>query len=151
MKKILLFLLVFLPWFLSTILFKIDNNYYNSLSKPFFAPPSFVFMIVWFALYLLIAISIYNIYSNNNFRKIKEYNIILIFNYLFNQLFTYFFFNLNNLFLSFVNTVLVLITSLFLYYETKQIDEGSSKLLIPYIIWNTFAVVLILTIYFFNL
>lgn len=151
MKKILLFLLVFLPWFVSTFLFKFDNSYYDSLKKPFFAPPSFVFMVVWAAIYLMIAISIYNIYKNNKFKDVKEYNIILAFNYAFNQLFLYFLFGINNLFLSFVDTVVVLITSLFLYYETRQIDKEDSRLLIPYLIWNTFAVFLMLTIYFFNL
>lgn len=151
MKKILFFLLTFLPWFLASILFKTDTEYYNSLNKPFFAPPPFVFAIVWSTLYLIIAISIYNTYKNNKFKDIKEYNIILAFNYVFNQLFTYFLFNLNNLFLSFVDAVIVFITSLFLYYETRELDKENSRLLIPYIIWNGFAVLLMLTVYLFNL
>ena len=73
------------------------------------------------------------------------------YNYIFNQLFTFFFFSLKNIFLGFVDIVLTFITSLFLYYETKEINEKASLFLIPYTLFTLFALILNLTIYFMNL
>lgn len=151
MKKILRFLLVLLPWFLSSIIFKSDTIFYKSLNKPSFAPPSIVFPIVWTILYILIALSIYRVYDKNSYKQIPEYNKALLINYFSNQAFSFLFFTLKSPFLAIIDTFIVLISSLFLYYESKEIDETSAKLLIPYIIWNIFALVLIIAIFFMNL
>lgn len=150
MKKFLLFIVVLLPWFLST-LFMGNNDFYKTINLPFFALPSFAYGIVWTILYILIAISIYMIYGKYKFRDIKDYNIALIVNYIVNQLYTFLFFSLNNLFLSFVDTVLIVITAINLYDETKKLDEKASKFLIPYILFSIFACILSATIYFMNL
>ena len=76
--------------------------------------------------------------------------MIDIINYLSNQLFTILFFNLENLFLSFVDTVIVFMSSLYLYEATYNYDKSVSKYLIPYIIWNLFALILSLTITVMN-
>lgn len=145
-KKILLYIICLLPWFLSSILFKSDTTYYKSLTLPFIAPPSFVFPIAWTILYFLIAYSIYQVitYSTSN------YKIYLLINYLSNQLFTYLFFTLKNNFLSLTDTIIVFISSLYLYVETNTLNQKASKYIIPYIIWNLYALILIGSIYFLN-
>lgn len=150
MKKIILFVVCLLPWFLNTVFIK-DTSFYENINLPFFALPNYAYGIVWTILYILIAISIYKIYSNNDYKDIKQYNIALILNYIFNQLYTFLLFNLNNLFLAFVDSLIILITSINLYNETKKLNENASKFLIPYIIFNIFATILSLTIYFMNL
>jgi tryptophan-rich sensory protein len=150
LKKILTFIVILLPWFLSSILVNSNNAYYQNLNLPFFAPPAIVFTIIWTILYILIAISIYKIYKEYKCKDIGEYNKTLALNYLFNQLFSYVFFSLKSPFLGFIVAIIVLITSLFLYYETKKLNDTSSKLLVPYVIWNIFATILSLTIYFMN-
>ncbi len=151
MKNIIQFILILIPWFLSRFLFPIDSSYYQSLQLPFFAPPDFVFGVVWTILYILIAYSIYQIYQNECWKQLKNYNHTILSNYIFNQLFTFFFFTLRNTFLGFVDCVAVLITSLFFYYETKELNEKASKFLLPYLFWNLFACILCIFIYFMNL
>ena len=150
MKKILLFVACLLPWFLN-VLFMGNNAFYDVINKPFFALPDFAYGIVWTILYILIAISIYIIYSEYKFKDIKSYNTALISNYIFNQLYTPIFFRLENLFLAFVDTILILITAINLYDETKKLNEKASKFLIPYILFSIFACILSITIYFMNL
>lgn len=145
-KKLLKYILFLLPWFLSSILSSNKYNYYNSLNLPFFAPPKIIFPIVWFVLFILIAYSVYKVYSMSD----KTYKKVLFINYLSNQLFTILFFNLENLFLSFVDTVIVFMSSLYLYEATYNYDKAVSKYLIPYIIWNLFALILSLTITVMN-
>ena len=101
MKKIFLFIISLLPWFLSG-LFMGNNDFYKTLNLPFFALPSWGYGIVWTILYILIAISIYLVYSKYSIKETKNYNIALILNYIFNQLYTILFFNFESLFLSFI-------------------------------------------------
>lgn len=139
-KNVVRFLVYLLPWFLSTILFRVDTSFYDSIKKPFFAPPGIIFPIVWTILYILIAIGLYN-----NKNKNLTYYKSLIINYFSNQIFTFLFFTIKSPFIAFIDTLVVLISSLFLYNETK------SKWFIPYIIWNIFATILSLSIYLLNI
>lgn len=151
MKKFLRFLVFLLPWFISGIVFKSDTIFYKGLNKPAFAPSPIVFPIVWTILYILIAISIYLIYKDNSYKDTPDYNKTLLINYFSNQVFSFLFFTLKSPFLALIDTFIVLISSLFLYYESRELNKTSSRLLIPYIIWNIFATILIIFIFFMNL
>lgn len=146
-KKIFKFIIILLPFFLSTIIYN-DYSFYKTINKPFFALPSNLFGIVWPILYILVAISIYIVTDNY---LTKDYKKSLLYNYIFNQLYTIIFFMFKNPFLAFVDTILALITSLFLYYETKSISKKASKFLIPYVIFLVYAFILSTSIYFLNL
>lgn len=149
MKKFILFLGLLIPWFIGA-LFSFDTSFYQEIALPFFAPPAIIFGIVWPILYLCIATSSYLILKEYGGKE-KEYNKVLFINYIFNQLYPFFFFTLHSLLLSFIDTVALLISTLFLYYETKSLNKTSSKLLIPYVLWNLFALILSISIYFMNL
>ena len=151
MKKILNFILILLPWFIGGIIFRSDTIFYKSLNKPVFAPPSILFPIIWTILYFLIALNIYLIFKNNNYKDTLSYNKTLLINYFSNQIFSFLFFTLKSPFLALIDTFIVFISSLFLYYESKELNKTSAKLLIPYIIWNLFATILIISIFFMNL
>ena len=151
MKNFFKFLIILLPWFISGLVFRSDTIFYKSLNKPVFAPPSILFPIVWTTLYILIAISIYLILKNNKLKDIPNYTKTLLINYFSNQVFSFLFFTLKSPFLALIDTFIVLISSLFLYYESKELNKTSSKLLIPYILWNAFATILIIFIFFMNL
>ena len=139
-KNVVRFLIYLLPWFISSIIFRVDTSFYDSINKPFFAPPGIVFPIVWTILYILIAIGLYN-----NKNKSMEYYKSLIINYFSNQIYTFLFFVIKSPFIAFIDTLVVLISSLFLYNETK------SKWFIPYVIWNVFATILSLSVYLLNI
>lgn len=145
MKKILRYLGFLLPWFIGGIIFKVDTTFYKSLNKPSLAPPGYLFAIIWPILYILIALSIYKMKDKN-----KDYLKALIINYFSNQIFNFFFFTIKSPFIAMIDTIIVLISSLYLYLETKKDNSLSSKLLIPYIIWNIFATYLIISVYIMN-
>ena len=140
------YLLFLLPWFISSILFKSSTIYYESLSLPFFAIPSYLFGIVWTILYILISISIFIVYENSN----KKYKKYLLINFISNQLFTFFFFTLRNNFLSLIDVIVTLISAIYLYNETKLQNKKASYFLIPYIIFSIYALLLILSINLLN-
>lgn len=146
-KKIICFIFLLLPWFASGILFPFDSGFYNSLSLPKITPPKIIFIIIWPILFTLITITIYRILKKDNLNN--DYLYILIMNFIGAQTYNLFFFHMNNLFLSLISTVVTLVTSIFLTYETKKLDE-SWPLLIPYNIWSVYAFILITTIYLTN-
>ena len=150
LKKIILFLCCLLPWFLNNII-PLNYNYYKEIKLPFFAPPSYFYGIIWPIIYILIAISIYNIVSSLKWKEIpNNYKIILLINYIFNQSYTIIFFGLKNNFLAFISCLGTLITSIFLKEETSLMNNKISKILIPYILLSIFATVLSLSIYLYN-
>lgn len=151
MKKVLLFLVLLLPWFFSS-LFPFDYSFYETLNLPFFAPPSFLFGIVWAIVYLGIAISSYQIVSKYGIKDTpKSYKIKLLINYLWNQSFPFLFFGLKSPFWGLVATVGTFISSLFLYEETSKLNEKSTNFLNLYILWGLFATVLAFTTYVLNI
>lgn len=149
MKKILLYIILLVPWFLSNLLFNSCLVYFDTLNLPFFALPKPLYGIVWTILYLLITYSVYKVFTES--KPDKSYNISLFINYAFNQLYLGLFFCLQNPLLGFIDCLLILISSLFLYIETKNLNDEAAKFLIPYVVFNVYATILSLSIYFMNL
>ncbi len=150
LKKIFIFIICLIPWFFNSVL-PIDYNYYNEINLPFFAPPPIFFSITWTIIYILISISLYNIFISYKYNEIPlSYKISLFINYLFNQSFVFLFFILKNPFLGFISSLGTFISTLFLYEETALIQSKQSKLIIPYIIQSLFACILSVTIYLIN-
>ena len=150
MKKILRFIIILIPWLLEGLLFKVDLEYYNTLNLPSFTLPNKIISILWLIIYILISISIYKISNIKNIFKEKDYFYVLITNYLANQLFIYGFFYLKSPFFGFILTTITLVSSIFLFLESKKLNTKASFYLIPYIIYNVYAFILSLTIYIMN-
>lgn len=128
------------------------NTWYPALIKPIFNPPNWIFAPVWTLLYIGMGISaglIWNEIEN----KQKEVKIALqyfVLQLALNVLWSYLFFGLNNLLLSSLEIVLLLLVILECYKLFKPINTIASKLFIPYIIWVSFATLLTFSIYFLN-
>ena len=145
-KKVLRYIIILLPWFISAIIFRTDNNYYMSLKLPSYAPNPIVFGIVWPILYILISYSIYKVYDYSD----RGYKINFWINYISNQLYTFFFFTIKSPVLALIDTLVVLATSILAFIQTRKIDSKYSYYLIPYILWNIFATILSVSIYIMN-
>ena len=138
-------------------------NWYSSLVKPTWTPPSWLFGPVWTVLYAIIAVTyctvFYKVYT-------KELPAIValpfVLNLVFNFSFTYFQFGLKNNLLASIDILLVLVTliwALFALYSvslTNHIETGAPSLgwiiyaNIPYLAWVSFATVLQITITYMN-
>lgn len=149
-KNIFLFIIILFLWLLSGLIFKVDYSYYSNLKLPWFALNGKWISIIWFIIYVLNTISIISISKKTNILKNYDYLYILLTNYISNQLFMYFFFYLMSPFLGFSITTIILISTIFLFIETKKISTKSSYLLIPYIIYGSYAFILMSSVYFMN-
>lgn len=150
MKKIIKFIIILLPWFISGILFKYDKDFYSTLSIPSFSLSPALISISWVIIYILIAISIYKLSNKVNILKESDYFYVLITNYLANQLFLFGFFTLKSPFFGFTLTTITLVSSIFLFLEHKKLDKSSSYFLLPYCSYSIYAFILSLTIYIMN-
>ena len=115
-----------------------DN--YTNLNQPPLSPPGWVFPVVWSMLYLLMGYASYRIYGSEADRHEKRkaltfYGIQLLLNFLWPVVF----FGLQWYWAAFV----VLLGLWVMIYLTMHlfglIDDTAENLLIPYLLWVTFA------------
>ena len=120
----------------------VNTEWYNSI-KPSITPPSWVFPIAWNILFLLIAISLYFSWINakNKKTKIKIAGVFGI-NFLLNILWSIIYFSLKNPFYAFIEIIILWISILCMVCTSYKIDKKAGYLLIPYLLWVSFAIVL---------
>ena len=126
------------------------STWYATLIKPSFNPPNFLFAPVWVILYSLMAISFYIIWNKEPSEKRDKALTLFIVQMVFNILWSFIFFNQHELFLAFLDIVLMWIFIVLSMISFYKISPKASLLLIPYIIWVTYASILNLAIWNFN-
>ena len=126
-------------------------NWYQSLIKPDWAPPSWLFGPVWTILYIIIAISFGMVFYKVFTGKLPILVALpFILNLLFNFAFTPIQFGLKNNVLASVDIVLILTTLIWSLLTIFPVVSWVSYINIPYLLWVSFATVLQLTITFLN-
>lgn len=128
-----------------------NYQWYQSLIKPSFAPPSWVFGPVWTVLYILIAISFGKVALLWYQGKIGWLVALpFILNIIFNIAFTPLQFGLQNLPLASLDILLVLGTLIWAMVAIYPYAPWVVYINIPYLIWVSFATALQLSITFLN-
>ena len=150
-KKILIINIIIplLVGFLAFLLTREGINNYSNILKPNFAPPKFLFPIVWTILYILMGISSYRIYNSMACYKntcLIIYGLSLILNFLWPIIF----FMFNSFLFAFVFIIFLTIVVLYIIICYYGIDKIAARLQIPYLVWLIFASILNFSIYFLN-
>ena len=130
------------------VTFVSKEPWYSELSKPVFTPPDWVFGPVWTLLYLSMTIAIWSVW-NKNFRNLNIVYIYFI-HLFFNTTWSIIFFGLNNLVLSLINLVILILFIVYLIIKFKEISKLSFYLMIPYLVWCCFALILNSTLVYLN-
>lgn len=125
-------------------------DFYKTLEQPPFAPPGFVFPIVWSILFLLIGISFYLLKKQSKGYDISNAEFWYYLQLIINFFWSIFFFRNQALTFSFLWLVFLLITVIVTFIKFKRIYKPSAYLLIPYIVWIIFAGYLNLSIAILN-
>ena len=128
-----------------------DMKHFESLNKPSFSPPSFLFPIVWTILYILMGISAYLVCKNKTDKKFRKRAItVFIIQLAINALWPLFFFRFEMLLFSFIWLLLLLAFVVIMFIKFYKINPISGYLQIPYILWLIFAGILNFAIYMLN-
>ncbi len=126
-------------------------NWYTTLLKPTWAPPSWLFGPVWSVLYIIIALTFgyvfYKVYQGD-IPKLVALPFAL--NLLFNAAFTPLQFGLQNNFLAAIDISLILITLLWALIVIYPYQAFVTYANIPYLLWVIFATILQFTITYLN-
>ena len=127
-------------------------NWYSTLIKPEWAPPSWLFGPVWSVLYTIIAVSFgYVVYQY--MKGTIPFIVLLpfILNLVFNFAFTPLQFGLQNNLLAAIDILLVLGTMVWAGVVIYPLIPWVVYVNIPYLLWVSFATVLQLTITYLNI
>lgn len=143
-----LFICFFTAFLGSSVTTPSIDNWYQSLQKPFFNPPNWIFAPVWTLLFFLMAVSLYLILTKKNISK-KAVGLFII-QLFFNFLWSYLFFSFHSPILAFIDILILIALVILTYKYFIKIDKTAGLLLIPYIAWISFAAILNLAIVILN-
>jgi translocator protein len=116
-------------------------NWYVYLNKPFFTPPNYLFGPVWTCLYIMMGIACYLIWRSKHIFQKKAlvlYSIQLMFNFSW----SFVFFQFHALGFAFIIIVLMWLSILLTILQFYKIQQWAAWLLLPYLLWVSYASVL---------
>lgn len=124
--------------------------WYANISKPVFSPPNWLFGPVWTVLYILMAISFYLIWIKKKDVNVKNAMKLFGIQLFLNAIWSPVFFGVKNLFLALVIIVFMWIFIRKTILSFGKIDRKASRLLYPYLVWVSFAVILNFSVWLLN-
>ena len=142
-KSSLVLATFFIAWLggLSTIY--TDWSWYESLNKPSFNPPNYLFGIVWPILYLLMSIV--------SFINAKTIYKLYLLQLVVNGLWSWIFFAFQSIGFAFLDIVVLIFLNILIIKQLRETQAWLSLMLYtPYILWITFASILNLSILVLN-
>lgn len=112
---------------------------YTMMERPPLAPPSWLFPVVWTILYVLMGIAAYRIWlspAGEERRTALTYYVVQL---VVNILWPLIFFEWQAYWLAFLWLVLLWYLVFVTWQKFKEIDRRAGVLLVPYLVWLTFA------------
>ena len=151
MKKIWFFLALPLAVGGLAALLSGGMNTYDTFIQPPLSPPGWVFPVVWSILYLAMGYASWRVYSRGEDpgtvrMGLIVYGIQLFFNFLWPIVF----FRLEAFLAAFLVLIALWISIVITMWQFYKSDERAGDLLIPYLLWVTFAGYLNLGVYLLN-
>ena len=127
------------------------NTWFDKLQKPSWNPPAFLFAPVWTLLYALMGIAFWLIWKNET-PKVNKRSAYFVFAL---QLFLNFwwsiiFFSFQSPFFALIEILLLLLAIILTIIQFSKISKTAAWLLVPYLLWVSFASFLNYTIWSLN-
>ncbi len=115
-------------------------TWYASLNKASFNPPNWVFAPVWTLLFLLMGISAYLVWQQGLENKDVRVSLLIFgIQLVLNVLWTFLFFGQRSPLYAFVEIIILWIAIALTIFFFLQISRTGGLLLLPYLLWVTFA------------
>jgi benzodiazapine receptor len=121
------------------------KTWYPNLIKPSFRPPNWLFAPVWTTLFLMMGIAMFLIWNKDR-KGLGVFFIQLFFNILWSVMF----FGLKSPLLGFIVIVILWFLILATIVKFFKVSKTAGWLLVPYILWVTFASILNFSILILN-
>ena len=115
-------------------------TWYATLNRPSLSPPNWIFGPVWTILYIIIGISLFLVWRNGLDKKgAKIALVIFLVQLVLNSLWSILFFGLQNPLFAFIEIIFLWIFILLMIISFYRISKVAGLILIPYILWVSFA------------
>ncbi len=119
------------------------QGWYNTIEKPSFTPPNYVFGPVWTMLYIMMGIAAGIVWSRGTHHIwVKTALYHFVFQLLFNALWSLVFFGIEKPFWALIVIIVLFVLILLTIKWFKVVDKTAAYLLIPYALWVIFATAL---------
>jgi len=126
-------------------------SWYAGLIKPSFNPPNWIFAPAWILLYTLMGIAAFLIWNRRNGKKkIKTALVLFSVQLVLNSLWSIIFFGLHLPQYAFLEILVLWFFILLTLLSFYKISKPAGLLLLPYILWVSFAAILNLSIMILN-
>jgi tryptophan-rich sensory protein len=125
-------------------------TWYATLSKPFFTPPNWIFSPVWISLFVLMGISLFFVWRKQDHPPVKTALIFFFIQLILNIFWSAAFFGLRSPLLGLMDIVLLWIAILFTIKNFLKVSKFAGALLIPYLLWVSFAALLNFALWILN-
>lgn len=119
-------------------------DWYAALNKPSFSPPNWIFGPVWTTLYIMMGISLYLVWQKKKVPLVFWAQLFL------NAIWSIIFFGMKNPGLALIDIIALWITIVLTIKSFSKISKPAGYLLIPYLLWVSFAAILNLSIVLLN-
>ncbi|HOY05493.1 MAG TPA: tryptophan-rich sensory protein [Saprospiraceae bacterium] len=127
------------------------NPWFDTLNKPSWNPPAYLFGPVWTFLYVLMGTALWLIWKSDAPEKEKKSaEIVFAIQLFLNFWWSIIFFRYHELALAFAEVILLLITIAITIFRFAPISRTAAWLMVPYISWVSFASMLNYTIWMMN-
>ncbi|MCX7554948.1 tryptophan-rich sensory protein [Marinicella sp. S1101] len=126
------------------------QSFYVNLIRPDWAPPGWLFGPVWTVLYALMAIAAWLVWRQGGFKRHPKALSLFLLQLGLNALWSWLFFAWMMGFWSFVNILALWLLILLTLLSFFRIKKLSGLLLVPYLLWVSFAAVLNLAMWQLN-
>ncbi|MHC1707063.1 MAG: TspO/MBR family protein [Bacteroidales bacterium] len=125
-------------------------EWYETLNRPSFNPPNWVFGPVWTSLYILMGISLFLIWRQSTSKERNIAIFVFLLQIVLNFGWSFIFFYFNRIGLALVEIIVLwtsIVVMILLFYKIKPM---AAYINIPYLLWVTFAAILNAAYYFLN-
>ena len=139
--------------YLSSLVSRDETDpWFDSLVKPVFNPPSWLFSPVWTTLYIFMGIAAGLVWDKIDMqREIVRKGLTFFWIQLaLNALWSYLFFGLHNPLLALIEIILLWLMIFETFLQFNKVNKTAGYLFIPYLMWVTFATVLNASIWWLN-
>jgi benzodiazapine receptor len=126
-------------------------TWYATLEKPFFTPPNWLFAPAWITLYLLMAIAAFLIWRKGLGQEgVKSALLIFLVQLVLNALWSVVFFGLQSPLWGMVVILALWVAILLTIIRFFKLSTAAGSLMLPYILWVSFASALNIAIFVLN-
>jgi translocator protein len=120
---------------------RVNTDWYQNI-KPALTPPNYVFPIVWNILFLMIAFSLYSAWTSSSQEEKGKIKFVFGLNFALNVMWSFFYFYLMNPLAGLFVLMALWLSIVLLMINVARVSKTSMYLLIPYLIWVSFAGIL---------